>query len=123
MVSPYEIVEKARKTGKVDKGANETTKAIERGVAKFVVYAADVDPKEIVQHIPVLCKEKGIPCVEVDSKQKLGVAAGIAVACSSVAIVEPGEAQADIEAFMKQQASAGSEKQETEAAGSEEKKE
>jgi len=107
MVSPYEIVEKARKSGKVDKGANETTKAIERGVAKFVVYAGDVDPKEIVQHIPVLCKEKGIPCVEVDSKQKLGVAAGIAVACSSVAIVEPGEAKDEIEAFMKQQASAG----------------
>ncbi len=93
----YEIIEKARKTGKVEKGTNEVTKAIERGTAKFVAYASDVEPKEIVQHIPVLCKEKGIPCKEVDSKQKLGIAAGISVAASSVAIVDPGEAEKDLE--------------------------
>ena len=44
----YTIIEKARKTGKIDKGANEVTKAAERGVAKAVFYAADVSPKEIV---------------------------------------------------------------------------
>jgi large subunit ribosomal protein L7Ae len=87
----YEIVEKARKTGKIEKGTNEVTKAIERGTAKLVVYAEDVSPKEIVQHLPPLCKEKGIPCVSVDSKQKLGVAAGINVAAASVAIIEPGD--------------------------------
>ena len=54
----YELIEKARKTGKVEKGTNKVTKAIERGTAKLVVYATDVDPKEIVQHLPVICKEK-----------------------------------------------------------------
>ncbi len=98
----YAIIEKARKTGKVEKGTNEVTKAIERGTAKFVAYAADVNPKEIVQHLPVLCKEKKIPCKEVDSKQKLGIAAGIPVAASSVAIIEPGEAEKDIEALKEQ---------------------
>ena len=88
MVSVYDKIEKARKSGKIEKGTNEVTKAIERGTAKLVVYATDVEPKEIVQHIPVLCKEKGIPCEEADSKQKLGVAAGLNVACSSVAIIE-----------------------------------
>ena len=73
----YQIVEKARKTGKVEKGTNEVTKAIERGTAKLVVYAADVEPKEIIQHIPMLCKEKGIPCKEVESRQKLGIAVGL----------------------------------------------
>jgi large subunit ribosomal protein L7Ae len=96
LVDAYNIVEKARNTGKIEKGTNEVTKAIERETAKFVAYAADVDPKEIVQHISVLCKEKEIKCVEVDSKQKLGIAAGIKVSCSSVAVIEAGDADKDI---------------------------
>ena len=54
----YRIVEVARKTGKIDKGTNEVTKAIERGTAKLVVAAEDVNPKEIIQHLSVLCEEK-----------------------------------------------------------------
>jgi large subunit ribosomal protein L7Ae len=89
----YQIIEQARKTGKVEKGVNEVTKAIERGTAKFVAYAKDVDPKEIVQHLPILCKEKKISYEEVDSREKLGMAAGIKVPCSSVVIIEEGDAK------------------------------
>ncbi|MDP3992532.1 MAG: ribosomal L7Ae/L30e/S12e/Gadd45 family protein [Candidatus Pacearchaeota archaeon] len=92
----YSIIEKARKTGKVEKGTNEVTKAIERGTAKLVVYAADVEPKEIIQHIPHLCREKKILCREVDSKQKLGIAVGIPVSASSVAVIDAGDAEKDI---------------------------
>lgn len=97
----YQIIEKAKKTGKVEKGTNEVTKAIERGVAKLVVYAKDVEPKEIVQHLPLLCKEKSIPCQEADSKQKLGIAVGIPVSTSSVAVIEAGDASKDIAALKK----------------------
>ncbi len=92
----YQIIEKARKTGKIDKGANEVTKAAERGVAKAVFYAADVSPKEIVSHLAVICKEKNIPCVEVDSKQKLGIAAGLPVSTAAIAVIQMGEADKDI---------------------------
>lgn len=92
----YQIIEKARKTGKIDKGANEVTKAAERGVAKAVFYAADVSPKEITAHLSIICKEKNIPCVEVDSKQKLGIAAGLPVATAAIAIMQAGEADKDI---------------------------
>lgn len=92
MVSIYEIIELARKSGKVEKGTNEVTKAIERGTAKLVVYAEDVSPKEITQHLPLLCQEKGIACKTVDSKKKLGISAGISVGCASIAIIQPGEA-------------------------------
>lgn len=95
----YSVIEKARKTGKIEKGTNESTKAIERGTAKLVAYASDVEPKEIVQHLPLLCKEKGIKCVSVDSKQKLGIAAGIGVACSSVVVINSGDAEKDISAL------------------------
>lgn len=97
----YQIIEKARKTGKIEKGTNEVTKAIERGTANFVAYAKDVEPKEIVQHLPVLCKEKGIPCEEVESKQKLGIAVGIKVPCSSVAVIDAGDSQKDIAGLKK----------------------
>jgi len=92
----YEIVEIAKKTGKVDKGTNEVTKAIERGHAKLVVFAEDVQPKEIVQHLPALCEEKGIPYLKVDSKKKLGVAVGINTATASVAVIEAGDASGAI---------------------------
>ena len=101
MVSVYELIEKARKTGKVEKGTNEVTKAIERGMAKIVAYGTDVDPKEVVQHLPILCKEKNIPCVEVEKKEKLGVSAGLNVGCASVAVIELGDAEKDFEGFVK----------------------
>jgi large subunit ribosomal protein L7Ae len=92
----YSIIDKARRTGKIEKGTNEVTKAIERGTAKLVVYATDVEPKEIVQHIPMLCKEKKIPCREADNKQKLGLAAGLTVSASSVVVIQAGDAEKDI---------------------------
>ncbi len=101
MVSVYEIIEKARRTGKVEKGTNEVTKAIERGTAKLVVYGADVEPKEIVQHLPLLCKEKNIYCVEADKKEKLGISVGINVGCASVAVIDLGDAEEEFEGFLK----------------------
>jgi large subunit ribosomal protein L7Ae len=89
----YEIVEVARDTGKVRKGTNETTKAVERAIAKFVVIAEDVDPPEIIFHLPIMCQEKNIPFIYVASKQQLGRALGIDVPSASAAIIESGDAQ------------------------------
>ncbi len=97
-----EAVEVARTTGKIRKGANETTKAIEKGNAKLVVYAADVNPKEVVMHLPLLCKEKNIPCVEISKKEDLGAAAGLPVATAAVAVVKEGDAKAAIEEIAKE---------------------
>ena len=91
----YDLVEKAAKTGKVDKGVNEVTKAVERGVAKVVVVAKDVEPKELVQHLPILCEEKKIKFVEVDSKEKLGVSVGINRPAAAVAVIDLGESKVE----------------------------
>ncbi|AIF69347.1 50S ribosomal protein L7 [Palaeococcus pacificus DY20341] len=92
-----EAVELARDTGRIRKGTNETTKAIERGQAKLVVIAEDVDPEEIVAHLPPLCEEKEIPYIYVPSKKELGAAAGIEVPSASVAIIEPGKGRELVE--------------------------
>jgi large subunit ribosomal protein L7Ae len=83
----YKAVSNAEK---IKKGANEVTKAVEKGIAKLVVIAEDVQPEEIVAHLPPLCEEKGIPYTYVASKQELGKAAGLEVSASSVAIVNEG---------------------------------
>jgi large subunit ribosomal protein L7Ae len=44
-------------------------------------------------HLPLLAKEKGIPCVEVASKEELGLAAGIKVPTGAIAIIAEGEAK------------------------------
>ncbi|MDI6826016.1 MAG: 50S ribosomal protein L7Ae [Candidatus Aenigmarchaeota archaeon] len=88
-----QAIEIAKNTGKIKKGTNETTKAIERGVAKLVVIAKDVEPKEIVMHLPILCEEKKCDYVYVPSKEELGRAVGINVSTASACVVEPGEAK------------------------------
>ncbi len=88
----YEALQIAAKTGIVRKGTNEATKAIERAQAKLVVIAEDVDPPEVVAHLPLLCEERKIPYVFVPSKEKIGNAVGIDVPAASVCIIKEGEA-------------------------------
>jgi large subunit ribosomal protein L7Ae len=69
-------------------GVNEVTKSLDRGIAKLIVIAQDVDPKEIVKHLPDMAKQKGVSIAYVSSKAELGKAAGKNVAASSVAIID-----------------------------------
>jgi large subunit ribosomal protein L7Ae len=87
----YEVLRQASRTGKVRKGTNETTKAIERGLAKLVVIAEDVQPPEVVAHLPIICDEKKIPYVFVPSRAQIGPAIGIDVPTAAAAVVEAGE--------------------------------
>lgn len=105
---PKELVSKvlqaleiAKNTGKIKKGINEVTKSIERGDAKLVAIAEDVDPKEIVMHLPVLCDEKRCKYIHVPSKEELGRAVGINVGTASACIIDAGEAKDLIEEIMK----------------------
>ncbi|MFP4632014.1 MAG: 50S ribosomal protein L7Ae [Halobacteriota archaeon] len=92
-----DALETARDTGRVKKGTNEATKAIERGEADLVLIAEDVQPEEIVMHLPALCDEKGVPFVYVGQQDELGHAVGIEVGTAAAAIVDSGEASDDVE--------------------------
>lgn len=85
-----EAVKVGKDTGHIRKGTNEVTKSIESAKAQLVVVAGDVDPEEVVLHIPMLCSEKGIPYCYVPTKKELGEAAGMAVPTSAVAIEKAG---------------------------------
>ena len=101
----YEAVELAKATGKIRKGTNEVTKALEKGEAKLVVFAKDVNPREIVMHLPLLAKEHKVPCVEVPSKEELGSAAGIARPASAIVITDLGEAKKVVDSLESENAS------------------
>ena len=87
----YQLVQVARESGKVRKGTNESTKAVERAVAKLVIIAEDVDPPQVVAHLPILCEERKISYLFVPSKLDLGRAAGIDVGCAAVSVLDGGE--------------------------------
>jgi large subunit ribosomal protein L7Ae len=87
----YEALKIASDSGKIRKGTNEATKSIERGRAKLVLIAENVEPPEIVAHIPMLCDERKAPYVYVPEKQKIGQAAGLMVGSAAAAIEDPGE--------------------------------
>jgi large subunit ribosomal protein L7Ae len=88
----YEALQIAAKTGAVRKGTNETTKAVERAQANLVVVAEDVEPPEVVAHLPLLCEERKIPYIFVPSKEKIGGAIGIDVPAGAASIVKEGDA-------------------------------
>lgn len=93
MEEALNVLEQAASTGKIRKGINEVTKAIERGIAQLVYIAKDVDPPEIVAHLPLLSQEKDIPHVYVPTKKDLGQVCGLEVPSASVAIAASGEAK------------------------------
>ncbi len=93
-ISPiYEASRVAAESGKVKKGTNEATKAIERGTSQLIIIAEDVEPPEVVAHLPILCEEQGAAYAFVPSKQELGKALGIDITSAAAAILDSGDAQ------------------------------
>ena len=90
----YNLAEMARDGGKIKKGTNEVTKAVERGEAAVVIMAVDVEPPEILAHMPALCEERGVPYVYVPAKVELGNAIGLEKPTASIAIVDVGKGKA-----------------------------
>jgi large subunit ribosomal protein L7Ae len=98
LINPiYEAVRVAAQSGKIRKGTNETTKAIERGISKLVIIAEDVEPPEVVAHIPIICEEHGAAYVFVPSKQELGKSLGINITAAAASILDAGDAKHIVE--------------------------
>lgn len=97
-----ELIEQVQASGKIKKGINEVTKFLERGTAKIVIAASDVSPKEIIMHLPLLAKEKGIAYAEVAKREELGAAAALARPTAAIAILDGGNAKDMLNAIIKE---------------------
>ena len=73
----YDLVQQAANYRLLKKGANEATKALNRGTAELILMAGDTNPIEIVLHLPLLCEDKNVPYVFLPSKTALGRAAQV----------------------------------------------
>jgi large subunit ribosomal protein L7Ae len=96
-----EALELARDTGKIKKGSNEATKAIERGTALLVLIGSDVQPEEVIMHLPALCDEKKVPYLFVKRQNDIGAASGLDVGSAAAAITKPGKAKEIIDDIAK----------------------
>ncbi len=76
-VKILDLVQQASNYKQLKKGANESTKTLNRGISEFIVMAADAEPLEILLHLPLLCEDKNVPYVFVPSKVALGRACGV----------------------------------------------
>ena len=85
----YEMID-LNKNGRVKKGSTEVTKAAERCTALVIILAEDVNPPELLAHIPLICDEKDIPYGYVPSQEFLAKGVGLAKGASaaSVAVME-----------------------------------
>ncbi|MBK37992.1 MAG: 50S ribosomal protein L7ae [Euryarchaeota archaeon] len=96
----YELVKAIGKDGRgrIKKGANEVTKAAERGSATMIVMAENVNPGELLAHVPMICKEKQIPFIYVEDQGYLADSAGMTAGTrtAAIAVLEVGKEAQDI---------------------------
>ncbi|PNY24768.1 kinetochore protein NDC80, partial [Tolypocladium capitatum] len=96
-----DLLQSATHLRQAKKGANEVTKALNRGTCEIAILAADTEPLAILLHIPLLCEDKGTPYVYVPSKTMLGRACGVsrAVIAASINSNEASELAGQIKAL------------------------
>lgn len=94
------LLERIKDTGKIRRGTNEVTKALERGTALMVFIGGDVSPPEIIRHLPLLAKEKDVAYLEVPSSEILGKSAGLDVPSASIAVADAGSSEAELRSII-----------------------
>jgi large subunit ribosomal protein L7Ae len=68
-------------------GMNTVTTLVEKKKAQLVIIAHDVEPIELVLHLPTLCRKMGIPYCIVKGKARLGRLVHLKT-CSSLALTD-----------------------------------
>jgi len=98
-----ELVSQAGQYKQLKKGANEATKTLNRGIAEVIILTADTEPLEILLHLPLVCEEKNVPYIFVESKAALGRACNVSrpVIAASVTTSEHRELQSQLESIKK----------------------
>jgi U4/U6 small nuclear ribonucleoprotein SNU13 len=83
----HDLVRQAANYKQLKKGANESIKALNRGIAQFIILAADTEPLSLVLSLPLICEDKNVPYVFLPSRQALGRACNVSRPVISCAIL------------------------------------
>lgn len=76
-IALLDLTQQASNYSQIKKGANESTKSLNRGISELIIMAADAEPIEILLHLPLLCEDKNVPYVFIPSKIALGRACNV----------------------------------------------
>jgi H/ACA ribonucleoprotein complex subunit 2 len=71
----HKLVKKGAGAKCVRRGVKEVVKGLRKGVKGICVIAGDINPIDVITHLPVYCEEKDVRYMYVPSKQDLGAAA------------------------------------------------
>lgn len=74
------------KTGSTVVGLKQLRKALKDGTVQKVFLARNAEPR-LVEPMEALCREKGVPCIWVDTMAQLGTACGIDVGAAAAALL------------------------------------
>jgi H/ACA ribonucleoprotein complex subunit 2 len=73
-VALFKLLEAGSKAKNVRRGVKEVQKAIRKKETGVMIFAGDVEPLDVISHLPVLCEDNSIPFIFVRSKEELGAA-------------------------------------------------
>lgn len=68
----FKLIKKASKEKGFRRGVKEVIKAVRKGERGVVILAGDVEPLDVMSHVPVLLEDAEVPYVYVKSKLELG---------------------------------------------------
>ncbi|ELA42681.1 uncharacterized protein VICG_00433 [Vittaforma corneae ATCC 50505] len=85
----YKLIHSLKSEGNIKSGYNEAVKSVKNNTAVLVVIAKDANPPCLIDPLPVLCEQKGVQFVFVESKTALGKACSVDVDVLACAIFVP----------------------------------
>uniref|UniRef100_A0A061SIH6 H/ACA ribonucleoprotein complex subunit 2 n=1 Tax=Tetraselmis sp. GSL018 TaxID=582737 RepID=A0A061SIH6_9CHLO len=68
------LTKKAAKKKQVKRGVKEVVKALRKNTKGVCIIAGDISPIDVITPIPVMCEDRDVPYVYVNSKEELGAA-------------------------------------------------
>jgi len=98
----HKVIKKSSKARQVKRGVKEVVKGIRKGEKGLLILAADINPIDIISHLPVMSEEAQIPYIFVASKEELGQASSTKRPTSCVMICPDQKQKARKDADLKE---------------------
>ncbi|KAF7332216.1 JmjC domain-containing protein [Mycena kentingensis (nom. inval.)] len=87
----HKTIKKASKARQVKRGVKEVVKGIRKGEKGLLILAGDINPIDIISHLPIMSEEAQIPYIFVPSKEELGNASSTKRPTSCVMVCPDGK--------------------------------
>jgi H/ACA ribonucleoprotein complex subunit 2 len=98
----FALLSQASKAKQLRRGVKEIQKALRKKEQGLMVLAGDVEPLDVISHLPVLCEDFSVPYIFVRSKEELGAASNTKRPTSCILIKPKSDYQKEYDECKKQ---------------------